>query len=775
MSAVMLSLRSRFCCCLWLMMAGFVIVSSAQTNQVIYSDSLQNGWANWSWASVNFANSSPVQSGSSSISVTASSWQALYLHHNAQSGAAFSDLTFSIRGSGSGQMVQVQAMRNGVAQPAVVLSTLPGSSWRQETISLSALNVADADDFDGFWIQAQEVNGSITFYVDNITLIGATNSPPPPGVATNSFTITVNAAQNLRPISPLIYGVAFASASQLIALNAPLNRWGGNSTTRYNWVLNADNKANDWYYQSLPNTSSTTGAAADDFIATTKAGNSEPIITVPMIGWMPKLGPNRSRLSSYSIAKYGPQTGNDWQWFPDAGNGISVTNNTPITWNDPNDANYLTNSAFQEAWVQHLTNRWGHATNGGVMYYTLDNEYALWHSTHRDVHPVGATMQEVRDRIFDYGAKVKAVDPNALLLAPEEWGWPGYLYSGYDWQWAGNNSNWNPANFPDRNANGGVDFGPWLLQQLRHYEQTNGTRLLDVFTLHIYPQGANEFGDDTSLATQLRRNHSTRALWDTNYVDNSWINAVIKLIPRMREWVETYYPGIKIGITEYNWGAENHINGATAQADLLGIFGREGLDMATRWTTPAATSPTFKAMQMYRNYDGTNSTFGETSVATSVPNPDRVSCFAALRNDGALTVMAINKQPNTNALLTLALTNFPSSGQAEVWRLTAANVITQLPALNFSGSALTDLLPPQSITLFVIPGDTAPQLKNATNAADDFQFELTGLTGQRYVIQSSTDLAIWTPVQTNTLTGSSQLIQLPRTNSHRFYRAQWLP
>src|SRR5690606_16622520 len=114
---------------------------------------------------------------------------------------------------------------------------------------------------------------------------------------------------------------------------------------------------NDWYYQSLPNTSSTTGAAADDFIATTKAGNSEPIITVPMIGWMPKLGPNRSRLSSYSIAKYGPQTGNDWQWFPDAGNGISVTNNTPITWNDSNDANYLTNSAFQEAWVQHLTNR----------------------------------------------------------------------------------------------------------------------------------------------------------------------------------------------------------------------------------------------------------------------------------------------------------------------------------------------------------------------------------------------------------------------------------
>ena len=57
-------------------------------------------------------------------------------------------------------------------------------------------------------------------------------------------------------------------------------------------------------------------------------------------------------------------------------------------------------------------------------------------------------------------------------------------------------------------------------------------------------------------------------------------------------------------ITEYNWGAEGHINGATTQADILGIFGREGLDLATRWTTPDPSTPTYKAMKMYRNYDG---------------------------------------------------------------------------------------------------------------------------------------------------------------------------
>ena len=61
--------------------------------------------------------------------------------------------------------------------------------------------------------------------------------------------------------------------------------------------------------------------------------------------------------------------------------------------------------------------------------------------------------------------------------------------------------------------------------------------------------------------------------------------------------MNSYYPGTLTGITEYNWGAENHINGATAQADIYGIFGREGLDMAARWTTPDATTPTYKAMQ----------------------------------------------------------------------------------------------------------------------------------------------------------------------------------
>ena len=112
----------------------------------------------------------------------------------------------------------------------------------------------------------------------------------------------------------------------------------------------------------------------------------------------------------------------------------------------------------------------------------------------------------------------------------------------------------------------------------------------------------------------------------------------MKLIPRLQSWIADYYPGTKIGITEYNWGAENHINGATAQADILGIFGREGLDYAVRWTTPAESTPTYKAIKMYRNYDGSGAAFGDTSVSATGPNPDNVSVFAAVRSsDGAVT------------------------------------------------------------------------------------------------------------------------------------------
>jgi PKD repeat protein len=210
---------------------------------------------------------------------------------------------------------------------------------------------------------------------------------------------------------------------------------------------------------------------------------------------------------------------------------------------------------------------------------------------------------------------------------------------------------------------------------------------------------------------QERRNRSTRSLWDPAYVDETWINDRVQLITRLRTGANTYYdPGTPIGLTEYNWGAEDHINGATAQSDIYGIFGREGLDMATRWTTPAATSPTYKAMKMYRNYDGNRSTFGETSVrATSTANADALSVFAAQRTaDNALTIMVVAKVLGGSTPVTINLANFTPGSEVQRWQLTAANAITRLADIAPTGQSLSTTVPAQSVTLFVVPASTAP-------------------------------------------------------------------
>jgi hypothetical protein len=508
-------------------------------------------------------------------------------------------------------------------------------------------------------------------------------------------TITVDAAAARHSISPNIYGVAFASTSDLDALNAPLNRSGGNAETRYNWQSNASNRAADYFFESIAYPSATAGEWGDTFVQDTKAAGAQPFLTVPIIGWVAKLGNNRAKLASFSVAKYGPQQYTD-PYFPDAGNGVR-TNGSEITGNDPNEANLPVDSLFQQNWIRHLVNTWGASQAGGVRYYALDNEHSIWFATHRDVQPTGPTMDEIRGKIIDYAGRIKDIDANALIAAPEEWGWGGYFYSGYDQQYAAAHGY---SSFPDKQAHANWDYVPWLLDQLHSYDTAHGRRLLDILTLHFYPQGG-EFSDDVSTNMQLLRNRSTRQLWDPTYTSESWIGDKVKLLPRMRQWVDTYYPGTRIGLTEYNWGAESHMNGATAQADILGILGREGADYATRWTTPPAGSPVFKAMQMYRNYDGAKSTFGDVSVAATGPNPDSVAAFAAVRSsDGALTIMIVNKALSGTAGVTINVTNFSAAASAQRWQL-ASGAITRVTDVTTSPLTLT--LPAQSVTLLVVP------------------------------------------------------------------------
>jgi hypothetical protein len=537
-----------------------------------------------------------------------------------------------------------------------------------------------------------------------------------------AVSIAVDASLDRHAISPMIYGTAFATTAQLADLNFTYNRSGGNAETRYNWQVNATNHASDWYFESIAGSNgSAPSADADAFVSSTKAAGAQATLTVPTIGWVAKLGASRATLGSFPQGTYPNQTGYDPYWASGPqrpGNGVTSSGN--ITGNDPNVANQPSSPAAEQGWIQHLISTFGSSNSGGIKYYTLDNEPSIWFQTHRDVHPNGASENEVLQDIINYSAMIKSVDPNALTVGPEEWGWTGYFYSGEDQQYGGQHG-WSGP-FPDRSANGNMDYLPWLLNQLHTYDQAHGTRSLDVFSAHYYPQENNVSGSAVDTTTATLRNQSTRALWDPTFTDPSWINSQVDLIPRLQGWVNQYYPGLKVDVSEYNFGAEGNMNGATTQADVLGIFGRQNLDMANRWTTPATNSPTYLAMKMYRNYDGQDSTFGQTNVRATAPNPDQVSSFAALRSDGALTVMVINKNlysssnPGATTPITLNLANFAHGASAQLWQLAATTAdqnnaaISHLASVSFAGDALSINAPMESVSLFVIPAAVPPKV-----------------------------------------------------------------
>jgi Glycoside hydrolase family 44 len=527
--------------------------------------------------------------------------------------------------------------------------------------------------------------------------------------------VSVDANAGKHAINPDIYGFAFGAQSDLAATNFTMNRSGGNGTSTYNWQINAANHASDYFFESILDPPQTPGYDGDAFIKQTRAGNAsaQPLLTIPMIGYLAKLGSGGAKLWSFSIAKYGSQTASD-PYQPDAGNGISSASSKPITGNDPLDANTPNSVSIQRAWVQHLVSTWGLAASGGLKYYILDNEPSLWSSTHRDIHPALETYSEIFNDFVNYAGAVRALEPNAIIVGPEEWSWWALFVSGLDQQ------NGINATGSDYTTHNNTYYYPWLLQQLAAYHQSTGKQLLNVLSVHYYPMELANSNDD-SLSAQLIRNQSTRALWDPTYVDPSWFNQVginggiVNLIPTLKGWVNQYYPGLQTAVTEYNWGDETNLNGATSQADVLGIFGREGLDLATRWTVPANPSPTYLALEIYRNYDGKLSTFGDTSVSASVTNPDNLSSFAALRSsDGALTVMVINKQQGSTPV-NISLANFGTTGSAQAYQIASAKqaAVTQVGNIPVANNVITTTVPSQSITLFVIPAGSITSVPTA--------------------------------------------------------------
>ena len=522
--------------------------------------------------------------------------------------------------------------------------------------------------------------------------------------------LTISVTANQHTISPDIYGISFADyavdEALATALNLPVGRWGGDRSSRYNWKNDTFNHNTEQYYENIavPNTNPNalpTGSSADRFVEDNKRVGAKSMMTIPMIGWAPK---DRQFECSFRVSKYGAQQQTD-AVNPDCGNGVAPDESSLFgTPEDRAVTSVATDVAFAEEWLAHLISRFGTADNGGVAYYALGNEPMVWNEVHRDVYLEPLSYDELRARSYTYGAAIKQADPAAKTFGPVFWGWTAYFWSALD-KAGGKDFFLNPQ---DRLAHENTPLVDWYLQQMKAYEEQNGTRILDYLDLHFYPRVegiALEVvgdGEPTDPALRLR---STRALWDPTYVDESWINSRVQLIPRMRQWVAQNYPGTKIALSEYNWGALDHINGALAQADILGILGRERVDLATLWEPLGADEPFAYAFRIYRNYDGAGSTFGDISVNANSTNQEQMSVYAAQSHTDALTrIIVINKTTDTLTSL-VNFQGFYAGTKAKVYRYSDANLnaIEQLPDQAMKLSSFTGTFPGNSITLFEVP------------------------------------------------------------------------
>jgi Glycoside hydrolase family 44 len=202
------------------------------------------------------------------------------------------------------------------------------------------------------------------------------------------------------------------------------------------------------------------------------------------------------------------------------------------------------------------------------------------------LHPVGAGYAEMLSKTTSIALAIKGQDPSAQTLGPVGWGWSSLFFSGKDQQTcAVKQCGSVPA---DEKAHGGGPFATWYLRQLAAYQKRTGQRLLDYLDNHWYPQDNGVTSNADSPAEQALRLTSTRMLWDPDYRDQSWINQPVMAIPRMKQLVAQNYPGTKVAISEYNFGALDRIDGGLAEADVLGLFGRQGLDLASLWGPPGA-------------------------------------------------------------------------------------------------------------------------------------------------------------------------------------------
>jgi len=588
-----------------------------------------------------------------------------------------------------------------VVTAALVAGT--GTAGAQLTGTTTATAAAGVATFTNLGVSLAGTNYQLRFTATGVT--EATSSAFAISAPTPTVTFSIDGSQDVHPISRFIYGMNGWDPSGR-PKNLALSRSGGNRMTAYNWENNASNAGSDYQNQNddfLGGGNTPNGAVAPGLEAARAAG-AGMIVTMPLIGYVAAdtrgggdvAGTAASPAPNYLASRFRqsmPRKGSAFATTPDTGDAF----------------------VYQDEYVHFLDDKYpgAFAAANNPIWISLDNEPDLWQHTHArlrgDTNPATqagqtATYAEMVQRTTDYADAAKDVNPAALVFGPVNYGWQGMI------------------RFQDAADANNRDFLEFYLAQMKNAETATGHRLVDVLDVHWYPEargtcignpmdGCRITDEDTDAAVVAARKQAPRSLWDPTYTENSWIaqfstNGPIRLLPRLHDKIAANYPGTRLAITEYNYGAANHISGAIAQADALGVFGREGLFAATLWRLVSNNNFIYGAFEMFRNFDGANGIFGDTSIRATTSDVATATVYASVDQGNAnrMVIVCINKA-DADTTASITITHGVQFHTARVYQLTAASAQGQpqaRPDVAVANNAFQYTLPANSVLTLVL-------------------------------------------------------------------------
>ena len=553
---------------------------------------------------------------------------------------------------------------------------------------------------------------------------------------TDNIEVSIDVTDIKGSISPYIYGINAESDLSMLSVNAI--RQTDPRVSSYNWETNFSNSAtgtastNDAeLIISHPPGKWGEPALYTEYLVTKAKRYNVPskYVTLQMMGMV--AADNEDDIFA---------TGNSGRWndiyFSKADSYLASPNISDV-------------SVYIDEYVSYLVNRYGYAVDGGINGYFLDNEPENWAERFPSVMSEKITSDELVEKSAKLASAIKKIDPTALVYGPSISGIEAYtsLKNSADWENHNREYSW---------------FIDYYLMKMNEASRLAGTRLLDVLDIHYHTEATNGLFeliiDGTDAISNNTRMQAPRVLWDSTYTENSTIAILhtqhLPLLPTLEASINMYYPGTKLSFSEYNFGGGDNISGGIATADTLGIFAEFGVHMACLKPNTENIDYHKAAINMYTNYDGMGSNFGDTLVESDNGRDIMSSVYSAIDGDDitAVKTVLINKNQSKKKNVTIDIVSDIDYESAEVYCFNSesSEIARLIDDVDVNDNKAEFTMNPLSVYMLVFKSSTEElEDSNPENELIDEEYtEATEVTSESE-IRETTEKSI--PVTSETL------------------------